>query len=207
MIKNAMLAVVAAGSLAVMADEASAATFQGTFDVNFNSSDPGLVVQVVPDSGYFGPFNLDVGESKKFHIFNIWTNETAINRDDKKEKPISVAFDFSSPLTSGTLSGSTVGKVDWCIWKACAIQYGKLDWDDPLHLTFGPGGTGELSVSLSDAIFNKGLFGTKPGEHWGAKVYATVTYKVEPIPLPAAGWMLLAGVGGLAAMKRRRKAA
>lgn len=26
-----------------------------------------------------------------------------------------------------------------------------------------------------------------------------------PIPLPAAGWMLLAGVGGLAAMRRRRK--
>lgn len=30
---------------------------------------------------------------------------------------------------------------------------------------------------------------------------------LEPIPLPAAGWMLLAGVGGLAAIRRRRKAA
>jgi hypothetical protein len=29
---------------------------------------------------------------------------------------------------------------------------------------------------------------------------------VEPIPLPAAGWMLLAGVGGMAAMRRRKKA-
>ncbi|MEO9576479.1 MAG: VPLPA-CTERM sorting domain-containing protein [Tateyamaria sp.] len=28
-----------------------------------------------------------------------------------------------------------------------------------------------------------------------------------PVPLPAAGWMLLAGVGGLAAMRRRKKAA
>ena len=28
---------------------------------------------------------------------------------------------------------------------------------------------------------------------------------VPPVPLPAAGWMLLAGVGGLAAMRRRRK--
>lgn len=30
---------------------------------------------------------------------------------------------------------------------------------------------------------------------------------VAPIPLPAAGWMLLAGIGGIAAMKRRKKAA
>ncbi|PKP79413.1 MAG: hypothetical protein CVT80_16140 [Alphaproteobacteria bacterium HGW-Alphaproteobacteria-2] len=27
----------------------------------------------------------------------------------------------------------------------------------------------------------------------------------SPIPLPAAGWMLLAGIGGLAAMRRRRR--
>ena len=29
--------------------------------------------------------------------------------------------------------------------------------------------------------------------------------KLNIVPLPAAGWMLLAGVGGLAAAKRRRK--
>lgn len=31
--------------------------------------------------------------------------------------------------------------------------------------------------------------------------------EVTPVPLPAAGWMLLAGVGGLVAMKRRRQKA
>ncbi|MFN3846312.1 MAG: VPLPA-CTERM sorting domain-containing protein, partial [Paracoccaceae bacterium] len=30
---------------------------------------------------------------------------------------------------------------------------------------------------------------------------------VPPVPLPAAGWMLLAGLGALAASRRRRKAA
>ncbi|MEO1240098.1 MAG: THxN family PEP-CTERM protein [Pseudomonadota bacterium] len=30
------------------------------------------------------------------------------------------------------------------------------------------------------------------------------TYNVSPVPLPAAGWMLIAGLGGLVAMKRRR---
>lgn len=34
----------------------------------------------------------------------------------------------------------------------------------------------------------------------------TLQASVETVPLPAAGWMLLAGVGGLVAMKRRRKA-
>ena len=35
-----------------------------------------------------------------------------------------------------------------------------------------------------------------------------VKYEEPPaVPLPAAGWMLLAGLGGIAAMKRRRKAA
>jgi hypothetical protein len=29
---------------------------------------------------------------------------------------------------------------------------------------------------------------------------------VPPIPLPAAGWMLITGIGGLVAMKRRQKA-
>jgi len=34
----------------------------------------------------------------------------------------------------------------------------------------------------------------------------TITFEeVAPVPLPAAGWMLLAGVGGMAAMRRRKK--
>ncbi|MEM8579922.1 MAG: VPLPA-CTERM sorting domain-containing protein, partial [Pseudomonadota bacterium] len=35
---------------------------------------------------------------------------------------------------------------------------------------------------------------------------ATLTAKLEAVPLPAAGWLLVAGLGGLAAMKRRKKA-
>ncbi len=33
----------------------------------------------------------------------------------------------------------------------------------------------------------------------------SITYTPAPVPLPAAGWMLLAGIGGIAAMKRRKK--
>jgi hypothetical protein len=40
----------------------------------------------------------------------------------------------------------------------------------------------------------------------GGTSYLNVQAKVNVVPLPAAGWMLLAGIGGLVAMKRRRKA-
>jgi hypothetical protein len=35
----------------------------------------------------------------------------------------------------------------------------------------------------------------------------STSFEGSAIPLPAAGWMLLAGIGGLAAMRRRKKAA
>jgi len=37
-------------------------------------------------------------------------------------------------------------------------------------------------------------------------IYANIS-AVAPIPLPAAGWLMIAGLGGLAALRRRRKAA
>lgn len=48
-----------------------------------------------------------------------------------------------------------------------------------------------FTVSITDACCSSGGY--------------TFTYgAVEPVPLPAAGWLLLAGVGGIAAMKRRK---
>lgn len=46
-----------------------------------------------------------------------------------------------------------------------------------------------------------------PKKQWKADALYVkkIDYHVEPVPLPAAGWMLLAGFGGLAAMKRRLK--
>lgn len=43
---------------------------------------------------------------------------------------------------------------------------------------------------------------------WASAVNNSFSYdvRIDPIPLPAAGWLLLGGLGGLAAMKRRKKA-
>ena len=44
-------------------------------------------------------------------------------------------------------------------------------------------------------------------KQFGMAGYATDPDDPSPVPLPAAGWMLLAGVGGLTVMRRKRKSA
>jgi hypothetical protein len=39
----------------------------------------------------------------------------------------------------------------------------------------------------------------------GNETQAQLISNVAPVPLPAAGWMLLAGLGGMAALRRRQK--
>lgn len=63
-----------------------------------------------------------------------------------------------------------------------------LEWDGGSGLQiFKPGG-GTSAVGLTDA-------GLRDGD------------PLAPIPLPAAGWLMIAGLGGLFAVSRRRKAA
>jgi hypothetical protein len=57
--------------------------------------------------------------------------------------------------------------------------------------------------NLTGDLTFTGPFG-KTGSNYAVQFKLVET---TPIPLPAAGWMLIAGVGGLVALKRRRKAA
>jgi hypothetical protein len=52
-----------------------------------------------------------------------------------------------------------------------------------------------------------GVWTLKEGKTGKLYIKANVTEVPSPVPLPAAAWMLLAGVGGLVAAGRRRKAA
>ena len=67
------------------------------------------------------------------------------------------------------------------------------------------------TVNVSSLGFEGSLFGIgAQNSHSFFKVKAISFKDVPPpevIPLPAAGWLLLGGLGGLAALKRRRKAA
>lgn len=64
-------------------------------------------------------------------------------------------------------------------------------------------GTYNFAGTYDGSIFSIGA----AGAHDSWKLAGVSAHYVAPIPLPAAGWMLLAGIGGIAAMKRRKKAA
>ncbi len=182
---------------------AGAVSFGGTYGVTANSSDPGLVVQIDSGPGSFATPDLAVGGSHVFDVFRIWTDETSVNGgEDDVAKPISAAFTFTAPSGfGGAASGTTTG----ARILGGLFQEGRLTWDGPLVLNFGKGNTGQVTLALSDAIFNSGLFGLNNGERHGADVTATLTYDVAPVPVPAALPLLLGGIGLLGAAGRRRQ--
>lgn len=160
-------------------------------------------MDVDPTSGT-GSFDLDVGNSITFDLFDIWTTEGSVNPDDTVPQSIFVDFDLTNPVASGTAGGSSVGEKK--LWGA--FQGGSVSWGSPVSLMFGNGG--QIDFALSDETFNWGLFGTHPGQRHGATVQLTATYvseSVAAVPLPASGLLLIAGLGGLAAVRRRKKAA
>jgi MYXO-CTERM domain-containing protein len=151
------------------------------------------------------PFTLEDGESMTFKAFDIWTNETSLNDDDYCEQPISATFNFSAPLSSGTVTGETDGKSDYFLF-IFKYEKGVLEWDCPTVVDLG---CVVYEIALSDAKFNKGLWGLSEGECYGATIYATVKQissgdcVVAPTPTAAAAG--LAMLGGL--VFRRRRAA
>lgn len=75
---------------------------------------------------------------------------------------------------------------------------GFLTWDNGGEGTIAFGDGSELGYNLA-GLLDGGL---------GVSSSSAITFtanSIAPVPLPAAGWMLLAGLGGLVAMKRRKK--
>jgi MYXO-CTERM domain-containing protein len=168
-------------------------------DLSYNATDPGLVVHVHQHS--LPPmFTLEDGQSHTFKLFDIWTHESWVNNDDKIAKPISATLNFSSPASSGTVEGSTVGESHSAFFGLLNWQYGKLTWDGPTTVDLG---NIVYQITLSDAKFNKGFWGLDSGWCDGATVYATVSQVSSVIPTPTAALAGLAMIAGFAARRRR----
>ena len=195
-------ATVFAVTVLMLAVPASAATFNGSFQNSGSAfTDPGLVINTNPTNGSF-MFDLEPGESTTFSLFDIFTPEVSVNADDRVPQTLTTTFAFTSPdLFGGDTDGTTVGTS----YLLGMFQEGSVTWNDPLELTFGNGGS--LRLGLSNETFNEGLFDLSCGQCNGV-VDLTATYtsaSVTPVPLPAAGWLLLASIGGLAALRRRKQ--
>ena len=137
--------------------------------VNPNTDD-GLIIKYslyLPSNPY--QFSLEDGESETFNFFKIWTDETNVNPDDQLSQGISATLNFSVPATSATVSGLTFGgSILWGV-----TQWGEVVWQTPAPEFTAPDGR-VFQVTLSNEIFNEGIFGLNEGKQYGAIVKATV---------------------------------
>ena len=211
------MALAAAG----IATSANATQFTGTFDVTPNT-DPGLVIKTNPDNGGINApagFGLTAVNQTftAVNLFSIYTDEDSLESDDLNGDLISVLFNFTSPSTSGTETGTVVG-IDGGFFDS---NRGTVSWNAPVVLNFGTGG--KLQISLTNATFNKldttwDFFNLDhnllDGPVYGANVSATfklLAVDTGPVggavPEPATWGMMIMGFGLAGAVVRRRRAA
>jgi hypothetical protein len=180
---------------------AFAVTVQGSWGLGGDAlSGAGLEVRTSRQAGAFD-VDLAEGAETRFRLFRIWTDESDVGADDRVAASLVAGFDLPTFGRGGSVAGGVRGR------EALPFQWGTLDWQAPLELDLG-GGT--LSIRLSDEAFGHGLLGLSRGRRSGADVFARVSYTAgtaSPVPLPAGLPLVLAGLGLLGLLARRRSAA
>ncbi len=176
-----------------MVGVAGALTFTlDSYDVTLNDSDPGLMLYWNPILSTPVSADFEVGDSLTFALFELGTDETWSNPDDKVEKNITVDFDFSSPSVNEIGSGQTVGDTWWFL-----LSWGEVAWNNPVEFNFG--NTGLFTIELEDDSF------WTPGS---TTIDATLTYvnADTPAPVPEPSTILLVGTDllGIIGFGRKR---
>jgi hypothetical protein len=206
--RNSFKTLLAASSLALLAGGANAATTL----VSCDTAKGDVTDYVQPTSSCFGLLDLSDGSGEKLADLNAlningttggWSTLGKFNTTDGDD-------DFSNDYFS--LDDSGGGNTDgiWSLLAAATAAYGEFmlifksgQDDNTLPAAFvgyilaGDNGTWSspfLNIKNGDqrALSNVELYGRGTP---------------APVPVPAAGLMLLAGIGGLTAMRRRTRAA
>ena len=142
-----------------------------------------------------------------------WFNASWYNFDDFFKVKAVLTLDLDSPLDHttndkiwleiGTTNNANNPNADG----AMIAKFDDFGLDLPFELDTGITLTSffaELSAdSAHKGSFSDNFWVTKEKKKTYLDIFAVID--VQPVPLPAAGWMLIAGVGGLGAMKRRAK--
>jgi len=223
---NFISTLAAAGLLAVAGSVASAATI--TFG-NYTSSNPGdsltplvtvsdevaggflvTVTHLAPSNGSLNLIAFDLGTA-------VFTSGNVTNVRDN-----GVAMTLASPCPGG--QGPAVGS--YCFGTSVPLG-GNSNNLNPFDTTpfdvvlafNNNDGVGRLGVPLTfqlsnlggtltlDSFLSVGLRFQSANNEEGSDKLVGTPVDTPVIPLPAAGWLLIGGLAGLAAMKRGRKAA
>lgn len=177
---------------------------------------------------FSGPEVYSSNGNYEAHLLNVtWHNATSATLRGQ-HVDLDIDLDWTSPGSGGGSESYDVAITNTSDFSLCGLfcglEYdpqddkiaamlldGALDFDGvPLPLD------GNVSVVGYEWVLLDGTDGYEDGEgyfsngYWFNPEHGTSTLalkaNVNVVPLPAAGWMLLAGVGGLVAMKRRKKA-
>lgn len=136
---------------------------------------------------------------------------------------------FAPSITGATLEVTTMGSVDGSPFSiGSTFEFDHFETPNDGNPCAAGGSTPcpdlvtpTLNVGASDSLTIDGVnyfiavsgfdigdsFLTLEGQSNTAKLTGSFTADVAPIPLPAAGWMLIAGAGALVAAGRKRRAA
>lgn len=105
-----------------------------------------------------------------------------------------IQWDYTGDLTAGSISvfDAQGGLVVQCVGLfGCGQQV-------------TPGSPTELWVSLAPGEYEVRFSGHSEFGAGGAPVGTSALFTMTPVPLPAAAWLLLSGLGGLGLLRRRR---
>ena len=166
-----------------------------SYTVNLHEIDPGLVLWENALLGTPKNFQLNTaGDTVTFDLFQIGTNETALNLDDLVPYGIDVQFDFSSPPPGFGGSTNGISGAGWFFG-----SFGYVVWDNPLILSYGT--SGRMAVNLTNVTF--GLPGSSTVRAQFTLVEADKPVSPSSVPEPAISVLLSVGMIAFGLVRRR----